>query len=381
MSVWDVVADEFEAVRGVWLDTAHQGPLPQRAAHVAHEAAARKANPARMSDEAFSQVPEELREVLARLVGANRDEIVLGNSASHGLHLVANGLDWNPGDEVITVRGDYPATVLPWRRLEDHGVVRREVGRGDDGLIDIEELESLLGARTRVVAVTWVDSFTGVADDIAAVGRLCRRHGVWCVVNGSQAVGARMVDVSRLEVDALVSCGYKWLCGPYGTGFTWLTPALRDHLTPRQAYWLANPAGSDLEHMRDHTLRHDLGVRGFDVFCTANFLTFEPWLAAVDFIHQLGSADVEAHNQALVDRLLDGLDPELYATRGWRHGPARSTLVVLARHDGDAVAVHRRLSDTGIATSLREGHVRLSPHLFNTEHHIDKALTALHAAR
>ncbi len=377
MSVWETVTEEFDAVSGVWLDTAHQGPLPRRAAGAVREATTLKADPARMTDEAFSEVPEALRGALARLVGASPEEIVLGNSTSYGLHLVANGLDWAAGDEVITVKGDYPATVLPWCRLEEQGLVRKEVGRRVDGLVDSAELESTIGPQTRVVAVTWVDSFTGVADDITAIGKLCRQHDVLCVVNGSQAVGARAVDVTQLGVDALVSCGYKWLCGPYGTGFAWLAPALRDRLTPRQAYWLANPAGSDLKRMRDHTLRHDLGVRGFDVFCTANFLNFDPWLAAIDLIHELGPQEIERHDQALVDRLVDGLDREKYVIGTPADRAARSTLVVLDRRDGDTDATSRRLTDAGIATSLREGSIRLSPHLFNTENHIDQALTVL----
>ncbi|MDN5726543.1 MAG: aminotransferase class V-fold PLP-dependent enzyme, partial [Propionibacteriales bacterium] len=263
-------------------------------------------------------------------------------------------------------------------RLEDGGVVRREIGRGADGLINVEELETMLGPRTRVVAVTWVDSFTGITDDISTIGAVCRAKGVWCVVNGTQAVGARTVDVGTLGVDAVTSCGYKWLCGPYGTGFTWLAPDLLDSLTPQQAYWLAHGAGSDLEHTRNHSLRHDLGARAFDVFGTANFLTFEPWLAALDLISEIGPQQIAAHNQRLVDRLITGLDVERYRVRGARTAPARSTLVVLERRDGTAEEMHRRLAGEEIATSLREGGIRLAPHLFNTEDQVDHALTVLH---
>lgn len=378
MGAWDRVAGEFAEIEGIWLNTAHQGPLPRRAVDRAHAAVARKASPARMTEEAFSEVPDRLRRTLARLIEGQAEEIVLGNSTSHGLHLIANGIDWSPGDEVITVRGDYPATVLPWRRLEARGVIRREVGRTTDGLIDLAELAALLGPRTRVVAVTWVDSFTGAADDVTAIGGMCRANGTACVVNGSQAVGARSVDVSRLGVDAVVACGYKWLCGPYGTGFAWLSPSLQDQLASQQAYWLANPAGSNLEHMRDHTIRDDLGVRGFDMFCTANFFNAEPWIAALELLLHLGPAEVEQHNQALVASLLDGLDPQRYIVRGPQEPAARSTLVVLGPRDEKPDTTHHRLASAGIATAVREGHIRLCPHLFNSPEHIDRALDVLH---
>ena len=89
------------------------------------------------------------------------------------------------------------------------------------------------------------------------------------------------LDRRRLPVDAVVSCGYKWLCGPYGTGFTWLHPDLLDQLRPQQAYWLAMQAGRGPDQMRDSTVREDLGARALDVFCPASFGTTLPWIASL----------------------------------------------------------------------------------------------------
>jgi selenocysteine lyase/cysteine desulfurase len=106
----------------IWLNTAHQGPLPRLAVEMAGQAAALKAAPHRIADNDFSDVPERLRALLARLVGGAPDQVVLGNSTSYGLHLVANGLAWADGDEVLVIEGDYPATILPWQRLAPLGV-------------------------------------------------------------------------------------------------------------------------------------------------------------------------------------------------------------------------------------------------------------------
>jgi cysteine desulfurase/selenocysteine lyase len=167
-----------------------------------------KANPHRIADGDFAQVPERLRSLLADLVGGSPEEIVLGNSTSYGLHLIANGLRWRPGDEVLTIEGDYPATVLPWQRLAGARVVVRAL-RPEDGLLGADQLEDGISARTRVMAVTWVDSFTGRALDLTSLGRTCRANGVRLVVNASQAIGARPLDVRTAAVDAVVSCGYK----------------------------------------------------------------------------------------------------------------------------------------------------------------------------
>ncbi|HEX4253607.1 MAG TPA: aminotransferase class V-fold PLP-dependent enzyme [Streptosporangiaceae bacterium] len=372
-------ATEFGPFGGrAWLNTAHQGPLPRAAVAASQHAAQLKAAPHLLRDEDFQAVPERLRGLLADLVGGAPEQVVLGNSTSYGLHLVANGLDWQPGDEVLTIDGDYPATVLPWRRLEPVGVQVRAIQAAGAGLTP-DQLAAEIGPRTRLAAVTWVDSFTGRTLDLDRLGAVCRRAGVLLIVNASQALGARPIDVAATPVDAVVSCGYKWLCGPYGTGFAWLAPALLGQLRPQQAYWLAMQAGRSLDQMRETQVRDDLGVHAFDVFCPAAFASTLPWMAALQLFLRTGVPAIAQHDQGLVDRLLAGLDPAQYDLISSRTGPARSTLVVLARRDGTAEARHRQLTDAGVDTAYREGNLRLSLHLFNTAADIDRALDLLNA--
>jgi cysteine desulfurase/selenocysteine lyase len=373
-----LAATNFGAFDGrIWLNTAHQGPLPLSAVAAAVAAAELKAAPYRITDESFEEVPERLRGLLAELVGATTDQIVLGNSTSYGLHLIANGLSWHEGDEVLVVAGDYPATVLPWLRLRERGVTVRSL-HAASGLLTGEDLADALTERTRVLAVTWVDSFTGRTLDLDALGRVCRRAGVLLVVNASQALGARPLNVAHSPIDAVVACGYKWLCGPYGTGFTWLHPNLVDQLQPQQAYWLAMQAGRSLDQMRETTLRHDLGVRAFDVFCPANFLDVLAWIASLQMILNAGVDAVAAWDQQLVERLVVGLDTDRYRLISPASGRSRSTLVVVEETNGGTQDRVERLTDCGIDSAYREGRLRLAPHLFNTPEQIDQTIEALH---
>jgi cysteine desulfurase/selenocysteine lyase len=341
-------------------------------------AAALKAAPHRILDADFTAVPQRLRALLGQLVGSPADQIVLGNSTSHGLHLIANGLSWADGDEVLVIEGDYPATVLPWLRLAGHGVRVRPL-RPAAGPLTAGELADAIGRRTRLLAVTWVDSFTGRALDLQALGTVCRRAGVLLVVNASQALGARPVNVQATPVDAVVACGYKWLCGPYGTGFTWLHPGLLERLRPQQAYWLAMQAGRGLDHMRDTAIRDDIGVQAFDVFCPAGFATTLPWIASLELLLEAGIPAIADRDQQLADRLIQGLDGDQYHLISPAAGPSRSTLVVLSRADGSTGQRHQQLTAAGLDTAFREGNVRLSLHLFNTIEQVDRVLDVLHA--
>ncbi len=364
----------------IWLNCAHQGPLPRVAVAAAQEALAWKVAPHHLSDALFEEVPRRMRAALGRLLNVPAEDIILGNSTSYGLHLLANGLPWRSGDEVLLVDGDYPADVLPWLALQRHGVRVRFI-RSRGVVAQPDEIAAALTLATRLFCTTWVNSFSGHAIDLYAVGALCRANGTLCIINGSQAVGARPLDLATTPIDALVCCGYKWLCGPYATGFCWIRPEVRARLEYNQAYWLAMQAGRSLDHMRDTTVRTDLGARQYDVFCPANFLDLLPWAAAVEYLLAQGIAQIAAHDDGLVTRLIASLDPDRYTVLSPREGPARSTLVLVSHASAERnPAIQATLQREGIDTALREGQIRFSPHLYNTEDDVDHALRVLATA-
>ena len=363
----------------IWLNAAHQGPLPQVAAEAAGEALAAKLSPHRISDEAFVEIPRRLRGLLGRLIGAPGEEIILGNSASWGLQVLANGLPWRHGDEVLVLADEFPATVFPWLVTGRHGVTVRQLQPGGPVLAP-ERLEKELSPRTRVVAVNWVRSLTGHVTDIAGLGEVCERASVHLVLNVTQGLGALPFDVRRFPVAAITCSGFKWLCGPYATGFAWIRPDVLHTMHPVQAYWLALPdgAGLDLNRESDHHLRDDLGARAYDIFGTANFLNFIPWAAALDYLLAQGIDAIARHDQALVEQLIGLLDGSGHRIISPTSTGQRAAIVVLSAADpAGNQAVHQRLTDAGIDAALRAGNIRLSPHLYNTPGQIQYAAAIL----
>lgn len=374
---------EFEDFEGhAWLNCAQQGPLARRAVRAALQAVEDKARPYRMGDEGFATVPRELKTRLARLIGADAAHIVLGNSASYGVQMIANGLDWRSGDEVLLLRGDFPASTLPWHVLERRGVQMRWLEpRGPAPAA--AELEAHLVPATRVFCASWVNSFTGAALDLAALGACCRRRNVWFVVNASQALGALALDVARElpgPVDALTCCGYKWLCGPYGTGFAWLSPPLLARIQPPQINWFAAQQGAGLNHMRElRAPGASLGAAALDVFNTANFFNFAPWAAALEVLLACGLEAIAAYDRSLVAQLLAALhaSPYVALTPPDAGGVASAILVLSHRNAARNPAIHAALAAAGVDISLREGNLRFSPHFYNTPEEISRAAAEL----
>jgi len=375
-------ASDFGPFDGrVWLNAAHQGPLPRAAVEALEAAVAMKRAPHGIDDADFLTVPRDLREALGRLIGAPPEEVILGNSASYGVQILAQSTTWRPGDEVLVVEGDFLANIFPWLPFEEAGLSVRTVEPAG-GVVEPEELEAAVTPRTRVFCTSWVNTFTGHLADLAGLGRACRDHGVTFVVNATQALGRRPLDVSELPLDALTCAGYKWLCGPYATGFAWFHPRLVESLTPQQAYWLAMPddADLDLNDEGDYELRDDLGARAFDVFGTANFFDYMPWQASVEYLVDRGVERAAEHTDGLVRRLVEGLDDAGYRIEGPAEDP-RLSIVVASHSDPDRnPRLNEALAEAGIDVALRAGNLRIAPHLYNGEDDVDRALAVLRQA-
>jgi selenocysteine lyase/cysteine desulfurase len=373
-------AGDFGPFNGrTWLDTAHQGAIPRVAADAARAAVAQKSRPHSIRNEDFFEAPVRLRSALGRLIGANPDDVILGNSATYGLDLLANGVRWRPGAEVVLVEGDYPANVYPWMILRGQGVTVRFI-KAPRALVEPHQLARELSRRTRLFCASWVNPFTGCAIDVTGLARVCRESGVRFVLNASQALGALTLDVRTSGVDAVTCTGSKWLCGPYGTGFCWLTPEFRDSLRPVHAYWLNMVAGQPLDRIRDYSLRTDLGARQWDVFCPANFFNVVPWTASIEYLLHADPAAVARHDGELVARLLQRLDARRFEVVSPSGGPLRSAIVILRlREPGNIVAWFERLAAAGVDVSVGAETIRISPHLHNTPEDIDSLVGVLSA--
>lgn len=357
----------------VWLNCAHQGPLPKVAVEQAQLALEQKSAPHRLPYAAFEEVPARLKSALGSLVGCHPHEIILGNSTSYGLNLLVQGLPLREGDEVLLVDGDFPATVITWLPLRRKGVNVRLL-KPREWPPSRDEIEDALTQRTRVFCTSWVFSFFGSAMDLDAIGSICRERDVIFVVNGSQAIGARDIGLSSAPVDAFVSCGFKWLCGPYGTGFAWIHPEVLKTLRYEQAYWLthASPRAPAYE------LQDDVGAACYDVFGTANFVNFMPWTASVEYLLDKGISNVETYDDSLVQQVIDGLTNAGYRVLSPTGRPQRSTLVLFTHEDPSRNAsIHKRLEEEGVHVAERDQKLRISPHLYNTLDEIKKATNLL----
>lgn len=370
-------ADFADFQRHIWFNTASEGPLPKIAAAALQEAVAWKSAPYLLGLDKFAEVPVRLKRALGAMIGADPRDIILGNSASYGVHLLANGLPLGPGDEVLLMQNDFPTDILPWLALEKKGVRIRQI-RARGPIITPEEIEEAATERARVVCLAQVHSFSGHRLDVARVAEICRARGLRLILNISQSAGAEPVDVGRLGAHAVIAAGYKWLLGPYGTGFAWMTPELRGTLDINLNYWTAALSEADLRSEGPLEYRDLRSARKYDVFATANFFNFVPFTASVEYLLGIGMDKVRAYNQGLIERFTRGLDRGLYRLISPESWPERTNLSVFSHQYPERNAgIHAGLSAVGIHLALWKGNLRFSPHLFNTTSEVDRLLEEL----
>lgn len=373
----DYQKDFMDFTGKAWLNAASEGPLPLKSAEALKESIVWKSLPYLLDLPKFTSVPMELKKSVGRLIHVDPKDVILANSASYGLHLLANGIVWQPGDEIILMRNDFPTDILPWLALEKKGVKVRQVAVKDK-VISPEEFKANITSRTRLFCVSQVHTFTGIVLEIEKLARIAKENGVLFVLNLSQSAGGMPVDLSRIPVDAAVGAGYKWMCGPYGTGYAWIHPALRARLDYNHAYWPAMLGPEELKSEGALSLKEDQSARKYDVFGTANFFNFVPFRYSIDYLLDIGIENISSHNQRLIDYTLERLDRSKYALISPEKGEFRSNLLVFSSHDRSKnMALHAQLTKNGVFTAFWKGNIRVSPHLYNTEADMDKFLACL----
>lgn len=361
----------------IWLNAASEGPLPLAADKALQQAVTWKLKPYLLDMGKFVTTVTGLKRSIGRLLGVDEVDVILGNSASYGLHLLANGILWKKGDEILTMQNDFPTNILPWLALEKKGVIVRQI-KPKDRVLEPEELRKFVSGRTRLLCLSHVHTFSGYVLDVEGFATICKEKGIVFVLNLSQSLGAMPVDVGKISVDAVVSAGYKWLCGPYGTGFCWIKPSLRKTLTLNQAYWAAMLSKEDLLEECSLKLKDVQTARRFDVFGTANFFNHVPLKTAIDYWLESGLENVKAYHDTLVDRFIAGLRGSDYELISPEKGKKRSSLIVLSHADRNRnTQIYEILLSRGIYTALWKGNIRIAPHVYNTAQEIDQTVKAL----
>jgi cysteine desulfurase/selenocysteine lyase len=370
----------FEIEDATYLNLASQSPMPKVSIRAVQAALEANKNPHHKPDSTFFDVPNRLRASLAKLIGAKPEEIALTSGASAGAAAVAYALTWKPGDQVITAKGEFPLQYATWKPMEEREGVKLTIVSPRERFIAADDFISAMTPRTRVVSVSMVRFDDGSLLDVRRVADACHQQGALLLLDASQGCGAIPMDVEQLGADFIVSAGYKWLLGPFGTGFFWAKSEHLSMVRPGPFYWMALMGSNNFAALNFEDAKPAANAKRWDSPEAASYYNFNlvAMDASVDFVVRTGPELVAAHNRKLIELMFERLPKDRFVIASPLDAARRGTYGCFAARSPEKTAEHyQHLRKENVVVSLREGHIRVSPYLYNTERDIDRLISVV----
>lgn len=361
---------EFPITRDwAYLDHATFGPPP--ACHVRAATAILQGLSARGSAALEGErLLEEVRTEAAALLHCEPRQVALLRSTSEGLGLLAQGLDWRPGDEVVVYEREFEGCLAPFLRLRDLGVRIRVVPDLGRARFDIEDVERALTPRTRAVCFSVVNRSHGTRAPVEAIGTLCRERGLWFALDAAQALGVLRLDPAALGADLLAAHGYKFLCSGFGLALTYCSERALAELRVPLAGWKNARIGD-----------------GLALELVSGAARFEPTMSSIPLLagtveslrllHSVDDAERERRALGLVRTAAEDLRERGYELVSSLR-PEEASALLSVRHPSIAAdELAAQLRSARIASAAVDGCLRVSAHFYNTADDVEALLAAL----
>jgi len=313
-------------------------------------------------------VKENARKLIATLLGARSEQVAFMRNTSDGLSTIANGLQWMPGDNIVTFRREFPSNVYPWLRIRDTRGVELRTSDERDGCIDLEEFIELIDKRTRVVAISHVQFASGFQADLKRLALAARRYDALFVVDTIQSLGVIPLDVEDSLVDVAAGAGHKWLLSPEGVGYLYLSDRARERIEPTLVGWVSVPNPEDHYNWEQDWNR---GTLAWETGTGPTSLIYG-LEASLKLITGIGVNQIHSYLEELTDYLCEKLQATNYHIVSSRQQGEKSQIVCI-RHRGGrtAMELYAHLKKQRIITAPRGDNLRISPHIYNTKAELD----------
>jgi cysteine desulfurase / selenocysteine lyase len=315
---------------------------------------------------------EEIRAQTAAAINATADDIAFLRSTSDGALVVANGIAWRPGDEIILSDNEFGANAFPWLGVRDLGVRIRLV-RAPNERLTVDQLEKMRTKRTRLVAVSYVSFLDGYRHDLTSIGQWCRERDILFAVDAMQGFGPLPLDVTGWKIDFCYFGVAKWLLAPQGLSVFYARRDLVDGMRPSQCSWRSVQEPMDFLDYGQQLLG---GARRFDG-STVNYPALIGFRESLRLHTDASFPAIERHVRSLCDRLILGAQARGVEVKSDLRPQVRSGIVLLGLGRWSEDQLNARALAARVGITVRDSGVRVSPHAYNNEEDIDAVLELL----
>ncbi|MEO0285729.1 MAG: aminotransferase class V-fold PLP-dependent enzyme [candidate division WOR-3 bacterium] len=306
-----------------------------------------------VSWEFLQKISERTREQAAKLLDCKPSEIAFVQNTSIGINLVIESIKWNEGDEIILVGDVFPALRYPIY-YNRYGVKVRE--------IQFHELGKYISKSTKIIAIEWVNYFTGEMVDLSTLKELKERYDFFILLDAIQGLGAFPLKPGDFNIDFVVAGASKWLLGPHGVGILYVSEEAFSKLNSGFVGWLSCPWDSFVDFSRLPLPFRD--ARSFETG-TKNYFGLSYLSGNLDLILEIGVSEVAKRIEGFVDYLFDELRDNVLPITP-RNRLQRAGIFTFRVLSKSTEEVFKSLTDSNVKVSLRNGYIRVSPHFYNT---------------
>jgi selenocysteine lyase/cysteine desulfurase len=360
-----------------YLNCAYTSPLLTAAREAGRTAIQAKANPWTLMSGDFFTSADTARELFARLVGCQSDDVALVPAVSYGIALAARNLPVAAGQAIVILQDQFPSNVYSWMRLaSEKNAVVKTVRRPPDSDWT-NAVREAIDAETAIVAVQnchWTD---GTLVDLVKIGETCRAHCAALVIDGIQSIGAMPFAIDRVQPDFLIAASHKWLLGAYSFGFCYVAPQWQDG-TPLEENWFNREGAEDFSRLVNYRESYQTGAKRYDQGEASSFILAPIASAGIRQILEWGVENIAQTLQGKTGAIADRAQQMGLVVAP---APARSPHIIgVSKPGGFPKDLPQRLARDKVFVSVRGESVRISPHLFTTEKDIDRLFAVLEKA-
>jgi selenocysteine lyase/cysteine desulfurase len=360
----------------IFLNHAAVAPWPQRTADAVEQFAKENLRFGPVHYPQWLVTEKRLRQQLAELINApTSDDIALLKNTSEGLSLVAYGLTWESGDNIVSSNQEFPSNRVVWESLQEQGVELRQVELISSEMSPEQALEAVCDSNTRLLAISSVQFATGLTLDLQRLGRFCHKRGILFCIDAIQSIGALEIDVQSIEADFVAADGHKWMLGPEGLGLFYCRSELREKLRLNQFGWHMVEKSGDYDQ---RLWKPAASARRFECG-SPNMLGIHALSASIGLFLEIGMSTI----QQLVREKADYLIERLKTIDGLRirdAGHRRSGIVCFEHVHIPGEKLYSALNEKRVICALRAGAIRFSPHFYTTESTLEKAIDHVRSA-
>ena len=362
-----------------YLNCAYMSPMLKKVEKAGVKGIKQKRKPYHITPIDFFKTSELVKKRFSSIIDCkNHNRIAIIPSASYGLANVVNNISIKEKDEIILLDEQFPSNVYPWLNLKERSKAKLVFIKRPDTLIDSgkkwnEEILAAITNKTKVVAIGNIHWACGTLFDLIAIRKKTAEVGALLIIDGTQSIGALPLSIEKIQPDALICAGYKWLMGPYSIGVAYYGNYF-DKGIPIEDNWINRRGSENFSGLINYSDKYGELASRYNVGEQSNFILLPMLLAGLNQIESWGVKNIQDYCKNLISEEIKKVNQKKYWIEKENY---RANHLFGIKQLDNKVNLIEKLKSKKISVSIRGDKIRVSPHLYNDKREIKKLFECL----